>query len=81
MEITAEMIFEVAVPLGDRWNTRDVKREAVRRVMIEHWSVRKAAREIGAKPQTIAKWIRETETRLRLAHEEPSPMPALLRDD
>lgn len=63
--ITADALLEGCYPLGDRWHDRDVKRTAVRRVMLEGWSYLRAGREAGANHESVAHWVGDTEERIR----------------
>jgi transposase-like protein len=67
MEITAEMLLEAAVPLACKRYARDDKRLAVRLVMLDGWSYRRAAKSVKASTDAVISWVSETEERLRYA--------------
>jgi transposase-like protein len=67
MEITADMLFETAYPLGCQRFTREEKRTAVRLVMAQDWTYRRAAKEVGASAPAVIRWVEETTMRLEQA--------------
>lgn len=70
MIVTPEMLLEACYPLGDAMHHREVKRAAVRLVMLERRSYRTAAREVGVgSHKLVARWVAEAEMRLGHAKE------------
>lgn len=65
VHIPSPGVLEGCYPLGDKWHAREVKRLAVRKVMLEDRSYRFAAREAGASHTAVMDWVAETETRLQ----------------
>ena len=66
---TAVHILEAAFPVSGDGHTREEKRRAVRRVMLEGWGLRKAGREVGVGNATVSRWVRETEERIQFVRE------------
>lgn len=71
--VPVEAVLESCYPLAGHGFTREVKRRAVRRVMIDGWSCHRAGLEVGAKCETVAHWVSQTE--IRMQHAERVSVP------
>lgn len=85
ISLDPDRLLEALAPLGDARHSREVKLRACKRVVLEQWSFRAAAREAGAGHPAVTRWVCEVAERLAIAHgrsdlatqlREPAAVPA-----